>query len=231
MGIDSINSTLTNLRNLPKVSSSSGQQSTAPTKSLGEVPPMPLTLEQIGSLATLFQRGGLIHKLKNRLNRLKNKKCKVIPARGTIACIDSDDIVYVGVDFLEQYQNQEDVIAGVLAHEWGHSCAERPAEEEVQSLSWDEIFELRRAHETLADDLSGRLLALMGYKPDGLIKFLGDMTVSTHNLKYHSPQTRQEIIAGAYHDEIKKINFANQIFPKSTYVNQYHSIIIDEVDE
>lgn len=228
MAIEGVNSALTNLRNLPKVSSSGSGSSSAPTKSLGETPPIPLTLQQIGSLAALFARGGMVDKIKRRLNRLKNKKCKVIPAKGTIACIDSDDVVYLGVDFLEQFRDQEEVIAGVLSHEWGHSCAIRPTPEEIQKLNWNEIFEMRKAHETLADEICGRLMALMGYKIDGIVNFLG-RGKKTHNLKYHPVEVRQDIIRHGYEDEKKNIKFANSLFPKKAYANQYHSIVLDEI--
>jgi len=228
MRIESTSSSMINLRNAPKVSSGGPAGEVEQQKSLGEVPPIKLSPADIGALASLFSPGGLISKLKRRLNKLKHKKCDVVPAKGTVACIDSNDLVYLGVEFLEEFQTQESVVAGVMAHEWGHSCAERPTQEEMQALNWDEIFELRRAHETLADELSGRLLALMGYTPDGLVAFL-KRGKETHNLKYHSNELRANIILHGHQDELKKIQLANEIFPKTAYANHFHSKLIDEV--
>jgi hypothetical protein len=228
MRIESTSSALINLRNAPKVSGGGASEAAEASKSLGETPPLKLSMAEIGALADLFAPGGIVSKLKRRLNRLKNKKCEVVPAKGTVACIDSNDLVYLGIEFLQEFAAQEDVIAGVMSHEWGHSCADRPTPGEIESLNWDEIFELRRAHETLADELSGRLLALMGYTPDNLIKFL-QRGKETHNLKYHSNQVRADVIRNGHAEELKKIKLANEVFPKTAYSNHFHSKIIDEV--
>lgn len=230
MRIEGSNSALTNLRNAPKVRGGQTSSSGGTAKTIGETPPMPVPLELLGDLEELFAPGGLVSKLKRRLNRLKNRKCRVIPAKGTIACIDTDDLVYLGVDFLREFRDREDVIAGVMAHEWGHSCAVKPTEEDLQELNWEEIFELRRAHETLADEISGRLLALMGYSADGLVEFLVRETKDTHNLKYHPAETRAEIIRNGHREESRKIDFARELFPKRAYANNYNSRLIDEAE-
>lgn len=226
--IDTTGSLLTNLRNAPKVSGGASSDATAMPKTIGEIPPSIVSLAELGSLAALFSKGGLVSKLRRRLNKLKGKKCRVTAARGTIACIDADDLVYLGVDFLEEFQDQEDVIAGVMAQEWGHACADRPTKNDLEKLNWDEIFELRRSHEVLADEISGRMLALMDYDPKGLIKFLMRETKRTHNLKYHDSQTRADIVMHGYRDELRKMSLARELFPGGSYQNHYHSKIIDD---
>ena len=228
MKIEGTNSALTNLKHAPKVSSGGQTQGGEASKSIGETPPKIVDLGSLGSLAALFGRGGTFSKLKRRLNKLKGKKCKVVPAIGTIACVDDNDLVYLGVKFLEEFQNDEDLIAGVMAHEWGHSCAMKPTKEEMSQLNWDQIFELRKAHETLADELSGRLLALMGFEPDKLIEFLMRDKNRTHNLKYHDPETRAEIIKHGHRDELRKKELSNELFPAGAYRNNYHSTLIDD---
>lgn len=232
MRIEGSNSALTNLRNLknsggPVRAGSKGKS----TKSLGETPPQELNLGDLPKhLAALFHKGGLLSKLQRKLNRLKKKKNFVVPAKSTTACINDEGKVYVGIEFLDailQQENAEETIAGVLAHEWGHSCAERPKPEEVESLSWNEIFALRRSHETLADEISGRLLALMGYKPDGLLKFLfsnGD----THNLKYHNNNTRAQVIVKGFQEEKRKMHLAKELFPNSIFHNDHTSRLLDD---
>lgn len=226
MKIENTSSALINLQNVPKISSRSTQAAEA-RKTLGETPPVKVPMDQLGSLAGLFARAGFVTRLARKLNRLKHKKCRVTPAKGTIACVDSDDLVYLGVDFLRAYQDREDVVAGVMAHEWGHACADRPDPDEVDQMNWNDIFALRREHETLADDISGRLLALLGYSPDGLIAFLTNGK-DTHNLKYHSKKTRSEIIRQAYEDETRKIALAKEMFRSSLYANDHTSRLIDE---
>ena len=227
MRIEGSNSAMTNLRNAPKVEGGSAGTALESPKSLGELPPTAVALEEAGQLAELFAPGGMVSRLKRRLNKLKGKKCRVTPAKGTIACIDGHDLVYLGLEFLHEFRGREDVIAGVMAHEWGHACAEKPSEEEIQSLNWNQIFEMRRAHEVLADEISGRMLALLGYEPDGLIEFLL-REKDTHNLKYHAPFVRSEIIRRGFQDEKRKITLAADLFPNSTYSNHYKSKLIDD---
>lgn len=226
--IENSGSTLTNLRNAPKVSSGeTGAVQEAP-KSIGETPPQRVALADLGALAALFGKGGTISKLKRRLNKLKKKKCDVTAAKGTIACVDGNDLVYLGVEFLEEYQDQEDVIAGVMSHEWGHSCALKPTEEEMSELNWNQVFELRKSHEVLADEISGRMLALMGYTPDRFIAFLKEKTGGTHNLKYHDSETRVDIVMRGYNDELRKMKLAQELFPGGGYRNDYHGKLIDD---
>lgn len=195
-------------------------------KTLGESPPVVLDLKQIGTLAALFKSSGLVTRLRKRLNYLKKKNCKVVPAKGTTVCVDDKDVVYLGVDFLQKYKNDAETLAGVLAHEWGHACALKPNLDDLQQLSWNQIFELRRAHETLADETSGRLLFMMGFSPEGLIGFL-NKGKDTHNLKYHHPKVRARVIRHGYEAEKKKAQLAKQLFPKSSYKNEYQSILLD----
>lgn len=225
------------LKGLPRIGSG-GTTEVASSKSLGETPPVVLSLDQIGSLATLFGPTGFLGRLRKRLNYLKNKKCVLVPADGTTACVDDNDVVYVGVGFLKKYlidgdgkdekgeDHGEEIIAGVLAHEWGHACALKPERKDIQKLNWNQIFELRRAHETLADETSGRLLYLMGYTPKGITDFLMRKK-DTHNLKYHAPEIRAQVIRYGFEAEKRKGVLARQLFPNSTYDNQYHSILLD----
>ena len=228
MRIDNTGSTLTNLRNAPKVSSGSTQAAGDASKSIGETPPRIVSLADIGTLAALFSKGGVVSKLKRRLNKLKGKKCRVTPAKGTIACVDSNDLVYLGVEFLEECQNDEEILAGVMAHEWGHACAHKPVQQQLDAMNWEEIFSLRREHETLADEISGRLMALMEYDPTKFIEFLKRKTGGTHNLKYHDAETRAQIVLNGFTQEKNKIKLAQDLFPNSGYRNHYHSKIIDD---
>lgn len=229
MRIEGSNSAMTNLKNAPRVSGGRATPAGEVPKGIGETPPRIVPLSQIGELAALFARGGTVSKLKRRLNKLKGKNCRVTPAKGTIACVDANDLVYLGVDFLKEYQDNEDVIAGVMAHEWGHTCASKPTEEELKNLNWNQIFELRRAHEVLADEICGRLLAMMDYDIDRFIAFLTRKTGGTHTLKYHDSNVRANIVRYGFEDEKKKINLAREIFPTTSgYRNFYQFKLIDD---
>ena len=232
MRIETTSSALTNLRNAPRVTESGPQGDVQQNKSIGETPPKLVPQSELGRLAALFARGGKISRLQRRLNKLKNKKCKIAAAKGTIACIDDNDLVYVGVDFLSEIfadgnEDGEAILAGVLSHEWGHACAERPKSEAVQQMNWNEIFAERRAHEVFADEMSGKLLALMGYSIEPLVKFLTSQK-DTHNLKYHDQATRVEIMRKGFAEEKRKQTLAQDLFKTSTYQNNYTSTLIDD---
>ncbi|MDO8519171.1 MAG: hypothetical protein Q7T11_03290 [Deltaproteobacteria bacterium] len=226
MRVESLVSTGTHLILRPPVVQGGGGVDSAATKSLGETPPVVLELSQIGALAALFGKTGFITRLKRRLNYLKNKKCTIVPAQGGNACVDDEDVVYVGVDFIKAYLKEPETIAGVLAHEWGHACALRPQKDSIQKLNWNQIFELRRAHETLADEISGRLLYMLGYTSDGLVRFL-TRGKETHNLKYHAPEIRAQVVRYGFEAEKRKAALAKQLFPGTTYKTQYHSHLLD----
>jgi hypothetical protein len=208
----------------PVTRGSTGEANAA--KSLGESPPIVLDLKNIGELAAFFGPTGRLGRLRKKLNYLKRKNCVLVPAEGDNACVDDEDVVYVGVGLLKQYQNDEETLAGVLAHEWGHACAMKPGRGEIQKLNWDQIFELRRAHETLADETCGRLLLRMGYKTDGIIKFLM-RGKDTHNLKYHHPEIRSQIIRYGFTSEHRKALLARRLFKNNGYKGEYDSILLD----
>lgn len=222
-----INTSTTQLnRNMPKIDPASGKASQSQAKSLGEAPPIRLSLSQIGSLASLFSPQGVVERLRRKLNYLNKVKCKIVPAKGTTACIDKNNIIYLGVEFLEKFQDDVETLAGVLAHEYGHSLAIKPDQESLNEMNWDQIFEMRKAHETLADEKAGRLLYLMGYSTNGVTDFLL-AGKDTHNLKYHPKKMRAQIIENGFADEKRKAQFAQQIFSGETYQSSYHFRLLD----
>lgn len=226
MRVESLTSTGTHLVLSSPTIRGGGSVRGTEQKTLGETPPVKLDLKQIGALSAMFGKTGLVSRLKKRLNYLKNKKCVVVPANGTTACVDDEDVVYLGVDFLKKYRGEEETIAGVMAHEWGHACAMKPDRDSLQKLNWNRIFELRRAHETLADEIAGRLLFLLGYTAKGLVRFLMEGG-ETHNLKYHVPEIRARVVRYGFEAEKRKASLARQIFSGSTYKSKYHSFLLD----
>lgn len=165
----------------------------------------------------MFERGGLLDRLKRKLALISRKRGrKIIPARNVIASVDEEDNLYVGVDFLEKYGGNEDLVAAIIAHEWGHMMSDLPRGINWSRLSWDELHAIRRDEEADADGFAGRALFLMGYKPDEMIKFLKkidkerDKRIPNH--KYHNTATRVEIIKQSYEAEARAMEVAKKIF-------------------
>ncbi len=188
-------------------------------KMLGEPLPKVLNPNNLPpEIAAFFAKGGLLERLKKKLALISRKKGgKILPAENTIASVDEDDNLYVGVDFLAQHGEDEDLIAGILAHEWGHMMSDLPKGVNWSKLSWEQLFEIRRNEEGDADGFAGRAMFLMNYSPESMIKFLeaNDKRRKEKKLpchKYHNHATRKAILIESYKAEEKAMEVAKRLF-------------------
>jgi hypothetical protein len=188
-------------------------------KILGE--PIPQVVDEKTlppDIAKFFMRGGVLERLKKKLSLISRKKGgKIIPAKNTIAAVDDDDNIYVGVDFLEQFGGDEHLLAGILSHEWGHMLSDLPKGVDWSHLTWDELHAIRRDEEGDADGFAGRAMFLMGYELSPMIEFLGkndkrrkEKKLPCH--KYHNHATRVEILRQSYEAEKKAMEVARRLF-------------------
>ncbi|MFH0799165.1 MAG: hypothetical protein V2A66_03150, partial [Pseudomonadota bacterium] len=169
-------------------------------------------------IAAFFAAGGLLERLRKKLSIFSRKKGgKIIPARNTIASVDDEDNLYVGVDFLAAHGEDEPLIAGILAHEWGHMMSDLPRGVDWSHLTWDELHAIRRDEEGDADGFAGRAMFLMGYSPEKMIEFLKEMDrrrkdkkIPCH--KYHNHATRAAILRESYEAEKRAMEVARRLF-------------------
>lgn len=195
-------------------------------KILGE--PIPRILEQSTlrpEIAAFFASGGLLERLRKKLSIFSRKKGgKIFPAKGTIASVDEDDNLYVGVDFLEQFGENEELIAGILAHEWGHMMSDLPRHVDWSHLTFDQLHAMRRDEEGDADGFAGRAMFLMGFSVEPLVEFLDKLDrqkkmkkyaneLACH--KYHNNATRAAILRESYAAEERAFETAKRIFFQS----------------
>jgi len=188
-------------------------------KMLGE--PLPKVIDPNllpPELKKFFKPNGLIPRLAKRLKKLTQKGVKkILPAKNTIASVDEDDNLYVGVDFLAAYGEDESLIAGILSHEWGHLVSPLPRGGNFNNLTWDDLFALRREEEANADGYAGRMLYLLGYTPEAMIDFLkqndAKRKLPTH--KYHDVVTRMEIVRQSYKAMREAVDSAQKILENS----------------
>lgn len=206
---------------LSQISARSGNigNSSEIRKILGEPIPRVLDLKTLPpEIAAYFAKNGLLERLRKKLALISRKRGgKILPASNTIAAVDEDDNLYVGVEFLEQFGEDEALIAGILAHEWGHMLSDRPKGMNWSRFTWEELFDFRRTEEADADGFAGRALFLMGYKPDSAIEFLKKVDAKRKRLKlphvkYHNTATRTAIFKAAWEAERRAMDFAKRLF-------------------
>lgn len=183
-----------------------GADASAPVsgKHFGEPIPQIVDISRNSDMIALFSRVGMLPRIQKKLNVLSRKRGRIVPAKGTVAsalngCEETnfEDVVFAGVEFLAEYKSEEETIAGVLSHEWGHLVRDYKKDMDADAFSWEEIFGIRKDEEAAADAYSGKMLFLMGYSPEGMIKFLSKIQKKECH-KYHSPATRAAIIRAAY---------------------------------
>lgn len=194
-------------------------------KALGE--PIPRILDQSTlrpEIAAYFAKGGLLDRLRKKLSLFSRKKGgKIIPAQGTIASVDEEDNLYVGVDFLEQFGENEELVAGIVAHEWGHMMSDLPRGVDWSKLSWEQLYAMRRDEEGDSDGFAGRAMFLMNYSVEPMIEFLESLerkkkekerqTLPCH--KYHNLATRIAILRESFEAEKRALETARRLFFQS----------------
>ncbi len=181
-------------------------------KFFGEPLPPLADIRNNAFLQSIFSQLGVLGRLQRKLAYHSRKKGRIVPAKNTIACAlsaceetDNEDWVFVGVDFAAEHHQDEDLLAGVLGHEWGHLISDYPVGLNPNEMTWEEIFALRKEEEAGADAFAGKMLFEMNYQPEALIRFLAQHTKNPHGShKYESVATRAAIIQGAYNNSRRK---------------------------
>ncbi len=201
-------------------SSASGK---AQSKTLGEVPPVVERLEEHPELAPLWSHYGILQKLRRKLRQLSGRDANILLARHTVGAADNRGNVYLGVEFLQNYGHNDALLAAVMAHEWGHLISQMAKQGNLDHLSWEEIYALRREEEASADAFCGRMLAMMGYAPDPICQFLRDADRGTPEVKYYAAPIREAIICEAHRRQGERAAVTRKIFPKRVYSNPYTS--------
>jgi len=187
---------------ISRVQSTFGGDSQVSRKSWGEAPPKIADIRNNPFLQALFAQQGVVGRLKRKLNTLSKKKGKVVPAHGIIAMAHAEDgVVYVGIEFVAANHQNEDLLAGVMAHEWGHLNEDLPPGFDPEKLNWNELHELRRDKEAEADAYAGQALARIEQTPREIIEFLKNQKTKTKTHKYHNVETRIAIIERAHSQE------------------------------
>jgi hypothetical protein len=211
----------------PSAASSRTEGKEAP-KTLGEVPPVVEKLENHPDLQELWMHYGLVQKLRRKLKQLSGKDAKIVLAKNTVGSADHKGVVYLGVEFLQEHRNNDALVAAVMAHEWGHLISNMAKAGNLDHLTWDQIFALRREEEAAADVFCGRMLAMMGYPTKPICQFLKDAEQerASPTVKYYAAPIRAAIIEEAHRRHAQRSADTRKLLPKRIYANPYTSRII-----
>ncbi|MBI4366237.1 MAG: hypothetical protein HY543_05405 [Deltaproteobacteria bacterium] len=191
-------------------------------KLLGEPIPQVADLDEVPpEVAAMFGRTGVLERIRRKLAVLSRKRGRaIVPAKNTIAAVDEEDNLYVGVEFLQACQGEEAVIAGILSHEWGHLVSDLPRGVDWSHLTWEELFALRRDEEANADAYAGRAMFRMGYAIEPVAQFFGrlEQKPARHpSPKYYATPVRIAILRQAYAAEQRVGNDARKLFPEAQF--------------
>ncbi len=174
-------------------------------KSFGEKPPKQADISKDPYLSFLFSKRGPIGWLEKKIREATRHHGKIIPAHDITAMAmphlpgqQEGNLVFLGVEFAQEKADDLDLLAGVLSHEWGHLTSDFLQGLDANKLAWEEVHELRKEEEGFADAYAGRLLYLIGHKPDGLIRHFQERSPAQGTAKYHDVSTREAIIRSAW---------------------------------
>ena len=134
-------------------------------------------------------------------------------ADGTIAMIDNNGIIFLGVKFLQKFKDNPEVLIGVLAHEIGHRPQRWNEYKEKQKLKPRELESLCRYEETRADLFAGRALAEVGMDCEPMINFLEVIEEGPHP-EYFPADLRAEVIREGFSEQANKVLLRQKFWPE-----------------
>lgn len=174
-------------------------------KSFGEKPPERADISNDPFLEHLFSERGLVGWLGQKIVLASKHPGEIVPAHDITAMAmphlpgkQDGNLVFLGTEFACEKCNDPDLLAGVLCHEWGHLTSDFLCGLSPNGMNWEEVHALRKEEEAYADAYAGRLLYLIGHKPEGLIRHFLARSPEQESAKYHDVATREAIIWEAW---------------------------------
>lgn len=137
-------------------------------------------------------------------------------AKDTIAMIDQRGVIYVGVSFLDEHEDNTALVVGVLAHEVGHRPKRWSSYKSERATSKEDLAKLCRLEETRADYFAGRALAAFALDVDPVCRFL--IALSDPKAKgahdYFPAPLRTEVIREGFADGRRQDAQKRSMFPE-----------------
>lgn len=192
-------------RKLKRVGGGQVQDDAIEQKSFGEKPPCRADISDDPFLEHLFSERGVVGWIGKKIKEASKHFGEIVPAHDITAMAmphlpdqQEGNLVFVGVEFAKEKCNDPDLLAGVLCHEWGHLTSDFLQGLDPNKMIWEEVHRLRKEEESFADAYAGRLLYLIGHKPDGLIRHFQERSPEKESAKYYDITTREAIIRASW---------------------------------
>ncbi len=157
-----------------------------------------------------------------KLDKYRRKICVLIGdpeddyrlqlADGTIAMIDKNNMIMIGIKFLMKFKDNFPVLVGAIGHEIGHRPKRWAEYKKDKPLNIAELQKLCRYEETRADLFAGRALAELGMSCEPMIKFLKDMEEGPHP-EYFPAKMRADVIREGFREQSAKAKIRQKFWP------------------
>lgn len=149
---------------------------------------------------------------------------RVCFARDTIAMIDQQGLIYVGVDFLRGADDA--LVVGVLAHEVGHRPKRWARYRAEGPRTKEELHKLCRLEETRADHFAGRALGAFGLDAAPLCRLLLSLEDPRRSGQhtYFPAKLRVEVIEEGFADERRQHALKSSMFPELARLSAKHDL-------
>jgi hypothetical protein len=147
-------------------------------------------------------------------------------ARDTIAMIDAQGVIFVGVDFLDRHGDDTALVVGVLAHEVGHRPKRWAEYKAERPRTPADLQALCRLEETRADHFAGRALGAFGLDVVPLCRFLlaleDPKAQGQHT--YFPAKLRVEVIEEGCGDARRQDALRRSMFPELARLSAKHDL-------
>lgn len=141
---------------------------------------------------------------------------EVALCEGQNACVGRDGQIRFGLELLEQYENDHDLLTAIVAHEMGHQPWTWP-EGNLAHLSKKNLNALYREEEAKADRFAGMALGALGLKPESIERFLLQAAKfeTGQSAEYYPADVRAEMITTEWKRQVRRIREGAKFNPRA----------------